>query len=107
MQSDSDEHPMTNNTTQRSIRIPDAAVEAAAKWLHDNDCRSAVHSGHPADFECYDWLDEAKELLEAAAPHMLGDAPAEIRDWKEYGPEEAWAVLEASHARLGRYRPTQ
>jgi hypothetical protein len=50
--------------------IPEAAVNVAAKWLHDHDCRSAVHAGHPADFECYGWLDEARELLEAAAPHM-------------------------------------
>ncbi len=56
--------------------IPDAAVEAAAKWLHDNDCRLAVHSGHPADFECYDWLDEARLILVAAAPHMLAQAYA-------------------------------
>ena len=53
--------------------IPAKAVEVAAKWLHDNNCRSALHSGFPADIECYDWKDEAKELLEAAAPHMIPD----------------------------------
>ena len=50
--------------------IPEAAVEAAARWLHDHDCRSALHSGFPADIECYDWLDEARELLGAAGPHI-------------------------------------
>lgn len=54
--------------------IPEAAVEAAAKWMHDNDCRSALHSGFPADFECYDWMDEARELLEAAAPFIAAQA---------------------------------
>jgi hypothetical protein len=54
--------------------IPAEAVEAAAKWLHDNNCRSAIHSGFPADEPCYDWMEEAKELLEAAAPYMLAAA---------------------------------
>lgn len=54
--------------------IPDAAVEAAAKWLHDIDCRSAVHGGHPADFECYDWLDEAREMLGLVGPHIRAQA---------------------------------
>jgi hypothetical protein len=51
--------------------IPTEAINAAAKWLHDIDCRSAVHSGHPADIVCYDWIDEAKELVATIAPHML------------------------------------
>lgn len=55
--------------------IPAKAVEAAAKWLHDNDCPSALHSGFPADIECYDWIEQAKELLEAAAPYMTTCAP--------------------------------
>lgn len=53
--------------------IPVEAVEAAAKWLHDNNCRSALHSGLPADIECYDWIEEARELLEVIAP-LLGTA---------------------------------
>lgn len=53
--------------------IPDDAVEAAARWLHDYNCRSALHSGFPADEECYGWMDEARELLEAAAPHLQPD----------------------------------
>jgi hypothetical protein len=56
------------------MNISDAAVEAAAKWLHDNNCRSAIHSGHPADMECYGWREEARELLETAAPHIMSEA---------------------------------
>ena len=67
--------------------IPEAALEAAAKWLHDIDCRSAVHSGHPADFECYDWLDEARELLEVAVPHMLAGVTALADEWEADGEE--------------------
>lgn len=73
--------------------IPEAAVEAAAKWLHDNDCRSAVHSGFPADSECYDWLDEAKDLLEAALPHVLAEQSARLAyqaaraEYFRYAPE--------------------
>lgn len=76
-----DKTVMRANAPRRSLvasqTIPAEAVEAAAKWLHDNNCRSALHSGFPADFECYDWMDEAKELLEAAAPYMLAGAWSE------------------------------
>lgn len=63
-----------------SPSIPEAAVRVTAKWLHDIDCRSAAHSGHPADFECYDWLDEARELLEVAAPFIAAAALEDAAD---------------------------
>ncbi len=68
--------------------IPAEAVEVAAKWMHDNDCRSALHSGFPADFECYDWMEEARELLEAAAPHMRAGDRAEV--WAEGHEDGFW-----------------
>ena len=77
--------------------IPNEAVEAAAKWLHDNDCRSALHSGFPADIECYDWLVEAKELLEAAAPIIRAECLAETAE-EMRGERHSWCLDDA-----GRY----
>jgi len=78
--------------------IPEAAVKVAAKWLHDHDCRSALHSGFPPDFECYDWLDEARELLEAAAPFIAAQA------WDE-GERAAFDAMDGA-IRNNPYRPT-
>jgi hypothetical protein len=52
--------------------IPAEAVEAAAIAVHDEFCRDPYHSGHvgPA---CYDYKNEARTILEAAAPYMLAE----------------------------------
>ena len=57
-----------------TMTVPDEAVEAAATWLHDQDCPSALHAGRPADFPCYAWMEEAKELLEILAPFVAAQA---------------------------------
>ena len=87
------------------MTVPDEAIAVVAKWLHDHDCRSALHSGFPADFDCYDWLDEAKELLEAAAPYLraqaLEDAAGNWSDWDALQAPEDWLRARAAAERGG------
>lgn len=58
--------------------IPEAAVEAAAIAVHNEFCRDQYHAGciGPA---CYDYKDEARNIIEAAAPHMLSHEREETR----------------------------
>lgn len=91
--------------------IPAQAVEAAARAMHDEFCRDPYDSGHigPA---CYDYKNEARTALEAAAPHMLAEA---FEQGQKSGMRHADRLVAA--AKIGRpelpgpispnpYRPT-
>ena len=79
------------------MTINTEAQSAVSRWLHDNNCRSTLHSGFTADIECYDWMDEAKEILEAAAPiiraECLEEAAKQMR-----AERHSWCLDDA-----GRY----
>jgi len=61
------------------MTIPDAAVEAAAKADYGDGWDRA------SEWERSAYLDHSKQLLEAAAPHML----AEVRDGARQSREQA------------------
>jgi hypothetical protein len=72
--------------------IPAEAIEAAAQLIYRTSGRKRVMSYEQARPAC---ADEAREILEAAAPHMLAEA------WDEgarAGEDNVWA---------GERQPTQ
>lgn len=87
------------------MRIPDEAVEAAARWLWERDSNDIVQGPTPtwdkaSDLPMWrssrdDYRQEARELLESTAPHLLADAwEAGCQEGLSYNPgydEEALA----------------
>lgn len=59
------------------MNIPDEAIEAAARVVYRTSGRKRVMPYSEARDAC---RDEALETLEAAAPHLMADAAALIRE---------------------------
>jgi len=62
--------------TQQQV-IPEAAVEAAARIIYRDSGRKRVMSYRDAKEACEA---DARDILEAAAPHMLTEAKADAWD---------------------------
>jgi hypothetical protein len=76
--------------------LPEEAVEAAAKaWVGEHAWQDSEDS-HRADY-----MRNARELLEAAAPYIIAPALALAEDWDavaEVFPKSAAGVFAKSHA---------
>lgn len=62
--------------------IPDAAVEAAALVMQANDEREGF-----GNYPLWEYAEDVKAILEAAAPHMRREAEAQ----KQKAIDDSWA----------------
>ena len=74
--------------------IPDEAVEAAAEAMHDRDAYAELFEDAPEHRRAR-YLDAARGILEAAAPHLMAPVLALADQWQEDFPYKADQLREA------------